>query len=732
MRFPLWLGGALAALFVLNAAAALALLQPPQFAAVLDPSQIYPNAGAAWTAPVRLGNAVFKVAGDDAGRSSLRLFEGRTELAPAHALHEEIRQKGGGRFSHWGEWLYFSTSDGSDPRHNGRTYSLMAVGALDARLLLALALFDLVTLAGLRVVLVRRYGRSFDHVTPGPVLPALPPLALAALVTVAAFVIAWLCGLTYRTNDDPSMRAIAEGAFGGRASEFLIYLSILPGLALRVLHGIAPQVPWYDLLIAAGIGTGAFLLLAALLRLCRDGAQTIFVALLGLIVFAGVFQNLQFSAAAILLGGGAAALTASMALRPPVAPARLRLGGAAAALAFFWGSLIRFEATFLAAALVAPILLLATRQRLAALRVPLAGVALGIVLALGGRAFDEAWFRFTPGWETVLAEKRARLRVSEYLHADLTRAREFDAALAAVEWSRNDYDLITNWMFALPGTFGTERMSRFAALAPTSSWTERIADFYRVLAPATHVLWLFAAVCVLVLAMARSFFALAAVFAAAGWLAVLLTALSIVFKPEVLHILWVLCGAASLVGAATGLAGTLPRVRAGYRVIEDRVIAAGALAALGCVALWQIADMDQKGRADDALRAQLARDLASWPSAPGTTLIAWDADFPFETWVRPFHALPAQRPQIYHTTHVGVMPLADPFYAAWGTRDLLWALCHDRQMYLIDARRGYTERHARMLSTYMRERHGEEVSLAPLREGEAVSLLACRPAEKGG
>ena len=421
MRFPLWLGCALAALLLLNAAAAVSVLHPPQFTAVLDPSQINPDSGAAYTARVPAGNFVFKVEGDEGSpaRSTLRLFEGSTELKPAHTLHDEIRQKGGGRFSHWGEGLYFSTSDGSDPRRNGRTYSLTASGALNANLMIALAVLDLIGLAALRVVLIRRYGASVAHIVPANAAPILSPLALAALVTVAAFGIAWACGLTYRTNDDPDMRAIVEGLVTGVPSEFAFYLNVGAGLVLRALYGIAPQVSWYDFLIAGGSASGALLLLIALLRLCRMRAEAIFVALLALIVFTGLFRSLQFSAAAILLAGGAVALLASLAFRPPVSNARLRIGVAAAALAFLCGSLIRFEAAFLAAALVAPILLLWTRQRIMALRMPLVGLAIGIVLAISGKAFDVAWYRFTPGWENVQAEKRARLRVSEYLHADL-------------------------------------------------------------------------------------------------------------------------------------------------------------------------------------------------------------------------------------------------------------------------------------------------------------------------
>ena len=55
--------------------------------------------------------------------SKLKLYEDGKELNPAHAAHAEIRRDGKGLFSHWKNLLYFSTSDGSDPRANGRKYT---------------------------------------------------------------------------------------------------------------------------------------------------------------------------------------------------------------------------------------------------------------------------------------------------------------------------------------------------------------------------------------------------------------------------------------------------------------------------------------------------------------------------------------------------------------------------------------------------------------------------------
>ena len=57
--------------------------------------------------------------------SCLRLFEDGIKLGPTHANHDDIGSKGRGRFSRWGRSLFFSSSDESDPRTNGRIYRLV-------------------------------------------------------------------------------------------------------------------------------------------------------------------------------------------------------------------------------------------------------------------------------------------------------------------------------------------------------------------------------------------------------------------------------------------------------------------------------------------------------------------------------------------------------------------------------------------------------------------------------
>lgn len=83
--------------------------------------------------------------------SPYRLFENDRPLGPQDSAHADIRELGGGRYSHWGDEFYFSASDNSDPRTNGKTY--VVVGRLSAARWVVWAL-GLATLLGLTGVLV--------------------------------------------------------------------------------------------------------------------------------------------------------------------------------------------------------------------------------------------------------------------------------------------------------------------------------------------------------------------------------------------------------------------------------------------------------------------------------------------------------------------------------------------------------------------------------------------------
>lgn len=89
---------------------------------VIRPGDIQAEQGFCYVAPLQLGRAA-----DNNARSFCTLLENGKPLPLPRAVHAEIRQSGAGRYSHWTTTrLYFSASDNSDPRTNGRDYALVS------------------------------------------------------------------------------------------------------------------------------------------------------------------------------------------------------------------------------------------------------------------------------------------------------------------------------------------------------------------------------------------------------------------------------------------------------------------------------------------------------------------------------------------------------------------------------------------------------------------------------
>jgi len=83
---------------------------------------MHPEQGHCYIASMDFGEEGDKLTGN---RSMLMLFEDGNPLGPPRSIHADIREGGGGRFSHWTrETLYFSASDNTDPRSNGRRYEV--------------------------------------------------------------------------------------------------------------------------------------------------------------------------------------------------------------------------------------------------------------------------------------------------------------------------------------------------------------------------------------------------------------------------------------------------------------------------------------------------------------------------------------------------------------------------------------------------------------------------------
>ena len=92
--------------------------------AVLDKAGISKMSGSAYSYSLP-GLSSVADDNDTPARSDLLLLEDGKPLAFPHAMHRNIIKDGRGSYSHWQADLLFSSSDGSDPRKNGRSYVLV-------------------------------------------------------------------------------------------------------------------------------------------------------------------------------------------------------------------------------------------------------------------------------------------------------------------------------------------------------------------------------------------------------------------------------------------------------------------------------------------------------------------------------------------------------------------------------------------------------------------------------
>jgi hypothetical protein len=172
--------------------------------------------------------------------SSLTLTEGLRKLGPPHSLHQEILEKGAGRYSYWNNWLIFAASDNSDPGTNGRVYMVAEVPNL-----VRLAFIPLLLIAGLLVLRLR-----INAPRQMPELVAVERIlrnsklwdlaAVSMLVGIQAYLL-WRFGLyDWKEGDGSGYLSIAQQFAEGNnwtsvASQDFMALLRLPGYSFLIL-----------------------------------------------------------------------------------------------------------------------------------------------------------------------------------------------------------------------------------------------------------------------------------------------------------------------------------------------------------------------------------------------------------------------------------------------------------------------------------------------------------------
>jgi hypothetical protein len=253
---------------MLSLALAISYFNPPHLQEKLPVASMVADGGFGYVAAPSLRPPFgFMVATDshDRSHSLLRLYENGQLLGAAHSLHSEIRERGQGRYSHWNGRLWFSTSDSSDPRANGRAYIISTPASVHPYTFAAVALIDALALviAGPWLLTFVRFGRmlgmaivativiiaalaasgALGRLNEGAGAPKDLALVIAtllhALLGCAILLVQWVAGAGLaRLALPPRRGTLANVVLLGFALS-LPLVAVLSAIALSVSYGFA-------------------------------------------------------------------------------------------------------------------------------------------------------------------------------------------------------------------------------------------------------------------------------------------------------------------------------------------------------------------------------------------------------------------------------------------------------------------------------------------------------------
>jgi hypothetical protein len=520
------------------------------------------------------------------------------------------------------------------------------------------------------------------------------------LVVSAALVAEWAANApVYFTNDDVTIRLALEGRAvpGEPPTGFSLLTHAALGWTVVGLNATLPEVPWWDLLIAATLACALAVLLAMAWQALGPGwlARSAGIGTL-LVAIVPLASGLQFTISAMLAGAAAAvlALTEACSRRPRASVL------AASACLLLVGLLVRTMAA--AASVVAVTLFMSPLVLAGALRNRrlLTLLAAAAALIVGVQLTDILLYAASGEWNDYYGYNWMAARLFEWggeLPSDqATLVRE------SVGWSANDWMMLQAFFGVDRAVHGFDHVARaFETRASFAGWLDLAGD-----------------------AVTR-----AVRMGSAEWLRLLQESLGVLVAIAAAGIYSHRRGAMRL--AATGLlfCGMCLAVEAVFKELPFRVLAplqvclaAAVLIVIGAsrrepaasasvVALAvilavlgpRVVETVVAAAAESRHSQQVREEVGALTRLTPSLLVLHADTFPREHWWRPFRQPPVELPAIALGWN-NQSPQLQHYLVSTGREPLLQAICRDPAI-LIVAEEGRLD----FVTTYLRQRYDMDV-----------------------
>jgi len=533
----------------------------------------------------------------------------------------------------------------------------------------------------------------------------------------------------FDTNDDAVMNMIVAGkGYGLSPDEHIVFSNVLVGFVLARLYSLCPSIPWYGGYLLTIHFAAQSLILYCVVR----PAYTRLRLRLYLVYFAtaGLFfiNNLQFTSTAFV-AGQSGILLLMLAVRSASSGAfgRRQLAWACfvALNLLVLSSLVRREVFYPVVGMAIPtcgLAALAGRKPLAGLTASLGVIVAAVAVSAACWEFNYAHYNVDPRWRDFYEYNKLRVKFND--EAWVRYSSETAYLFQAVNWSENDFDMLSAWFFDNENRYSQEALRYVLEKYP---WRESRISGEMFVGSALAVfldresLALFLALPILVYCMERRTLNYAIVGAALAMACVLIAYLILFSKtpPSRVYVPTLAFPLAVTVCLAHGSTFLPPeRFRTWLRMVFSQPSGwrkalripltkclAGAVMAMMCLAVAK-STYGQYRRSRERIKIsnQLYDLLGSLDASDDKLYICWAATFPYEA-LRPLDSL--QRMSDLHLLVLG-WPQKTPLHQRMKDRfkigDLAEAIYHRNDLYLIA--------HAHYLGLYeeyVREHFGVEL-----------------------
>jgi len=513
----------------------------------------------------------------------------------------------------------------------------------------------------------------------------------------------------YQTNDDVTMRLLAEGHFvpAGKPVPFLLFINVVIGKVLTIAYRLMPGVPWYDLVLGASLTAAAAALVVVWIG-SGQRREVLWTVILAVFFLLPAFVSVQFSIVGLTCSAAGIALLVHAAVEP--GPRRLHaIFGTAL---FVWGSLIRFEGAVLMAiegVVLALPLLFGGPSRRRVLLFP----AAALVLTMSFFAVDRIAYNRSGGWSRFHEFDTLRRRGVDYLVPEQITPPVLARLRAETGWSENDFLLFSGWYFTDPAVYSMARARKAAGIFGGQVWSAarvnaaaRDAGTFLI-----RMRWTFLLLGLFVLARGPSFSLIVHFFATTLTIVVLVGVVSVISKTPPPRIYWPM-----LILAATMLTIAARRDEPAPRLWQTAIAAVLGLFVAG----HSLPALHRTSEARRAAAANARRDVAELRRIDARLFIIHGNAFPYEDYWRPLHPAPPPFAFIGLGMTDQTPPVQDALRET-ASIDVAWSLCSDPSLILIA-----WDSIPPMLSRYVLEHRGAAVRFEPVFRGECMISWRCR------